>query len=127
MRDEENDRPAWGKKDPLELEARKGGSYPNAKPFGPDLVVNDRDVVSFDGVDYCVALYPVQAGKMDVRVVSLEDENTAWSETANNNPESINEQVFECIQQCEAMERSHKEYLERQAKKDFWDDFDCRR
>jgi hypothetical protein len=101
-------------------------TYPDAKPFTPELVVADRDVLTFDGRDYVVRIWPLNSDELEVRVTAMDNELTYWAETAADNAESINEKVFDCIQNCQEQERSKREFLERQKSFDY-DRFDAQR
>lgn len=99
---------------------------PSAKPFTSDLFIMDRDVLIFDGAEYCVRIYPLRRCEVEVRVTAMDNELTYWAETAADNAESINEKVFDCIQNCQEQEREKNDFLERQARLNL-SDFDCRR
>ena len=54
MRDEENDRPAWGKKDPLEVEAKMDNfsrAQRNYDHLEPEMVQDDPHVRLYSGGD----------------------------------------------------------------------------
>jgi hypothetical protein len=76
MTDEENDRPAWGKRDPLEVEAmnesmgraqrnydrQEPESAPESKPFRHDGPILDGQVVQWDDELYRVDIKPMADG-----------------------------------------------------------------
>ncbi len=89
-------------------------TYPDAKPFTPELVVSDRDVLTFDGREYAVRMYPLRDGKLEVRVVPMDNEYHDCEMDCDDDAESINEAVCDCISEICDGERMHAEYLERQ-------------
>ncbi len=99
---------------------------PSAKPFTSDLFIMDRDVLIFDGAEFCVRIYPLRRCEVEVRVTAMDNELTYWAETAADNAESINEKAFDCIQKCQEQEREKNDFLERQKSFDY-DRFDAQR
>ena len=99
---------------------------PSAKPFTSDLFIMDRDVLIFDGAEYCVRIYPLRRCEVEVKVTAMDNELTYWAETAVDNAESINEKAFDCIQNCQEQEREKNDFLERQKSFDY-DRFDAQR
>jgi len=96
MTDEENYRPAWGKRDPLEVEAKR---FSMGLPS--PMQIQDKDLIEFDGSEYRVRLYPSARNRIQVEVDLIEGGCTIgiFSRAyADNDPERIEEATFDCIQ-----------------------------
>lgn len=95
MRDEENDRPAFGKRDPLEIEAKRF-----AMGLPDPMTISDGDVIEWDGSDYKVRLYPSARNRIQVEVDLIEGGCTVgiFSRAyADNEADSIEEAVIDCL------------------------------
>jgi len=91
--DEENDRPAWGKRDPLEVEAKKVWTL-------SPMMICDKDLIEFDGSEYRVRLYPAARNRIQVEVDLIEGGCTIgiFSRAyADNDEDSIEEAVIDCL------------------------------
>jgi len=97
MRDEENDRLAFGKHEPEDGES--------AKPEPVEIL--DGDTISQDGHDYKVRLYPANGywrrkdGEVLVDVKLCEDASVYSRKITDDDPELIDEAVQDCIGEIE--------------------------
>ena len=101
MRDSENDRPAWGKRDPLEAEAKRF-----AMGLPSQMQISDGDVIEFDGSEYKVRLYPSARNRIQVEVDLIEGGCTIgiFSRAyADNDEDSIEEAVIDCISEVQEL------------------------
>jgi len=91
MRDEENDRLAFGKREPVDCEP--------AKP--EPVAILDGDTISQDGHDYKVRIWALFFGGVNVRV-TLSDDATVYHEMrTDDDPELIDEAMQDCIGEIE--------------------------
>jgi len=97
MRDEENDRLAFGKREPADCEP--------AKP--EPVAILDGDTITWDGRDYKVRLYPANGywrrkGTGVLVEVRLCDNDDVYSrKITDDDPELIDEAVQDCIGEIE--------------------------
>lgn len=106
MRDEENDRPAFGKRDPLEVEAMNYnyGGPQRIRPFTSGMLIADRDVTTWNRARYEIRIYPAACDRVEVRVTRLDTEFAVpiyWTTRAGDTQDSIADAVWDGIQQCE--------------------------
>jgi hypothetical protein len=89
--------------------------------FSADSKILDGEVFDWDGDRFLVRLYPSEAGQIEVRVTMLDDTGastfTYWVKRCR--PDELNECVWDCINECQAMEINDREYYARLNRSDF--------
>jgi hypothetical protein len=141
MRDEENDRPAFGKRGETMNDGYE--ATPCARPFTAGMRILDRDVTTWNRARYEIRIYPAACDRVEVRVTRLDTEFTVpiyWTMRADDTQHAIADAVWDGIQQCEEqyeMEDERREEAEHDARSekrtagmdvDFdYSRFDCQR
>ena len=108
MTDEENDRPAWGKRDPLEVEAKMD--------FDADKPILDGSIQEWDGRRYLIEIIVISATHTMIKVTLLAadgsdlDSTSYLSSRSENRHASINQTVFDLMCELGRIWRGHKEH-----------------
>lgn len=114
VRDEENDRPAWGKRDPLEVEAKMDS-------FDSDRPILDGSIHAWDGEQYRVNIRPVGSilGWSDSVLVTVTllhadgsdlDASSHLESRTDDRQSAIHDAVWNLICELGAIWRGHKEH-----------------
>ncbi len=142
MTDAENDRPAWGKRDPLEVEAKMDS-------FDSERLILDGSTHIWDGERYRANVRAVGDDQVLVTVTMLADDGTDLDASSHlesrtdDRQSAIHDTVWHLICELGAIWRGHKEHEARReymggkcidletgrrfSDLDYDTDFDCRR